>query len=182
MAGPISPRSFDEGARTGIAAQNPGRALPIGRGYAHINMPKGPNRPIEHRGKWRIRWTDENGRRRSEVHDDRAGAKLALKRHQLEVAERAAGLRPAAIGDQRFEELCAEWPATRTAKTRSKRDDESMIRVHLSLLRAMMRHAVDIGWLAIAPKIKLYRVAVVTANFRFLRTAEEVRRFLGRRS
>lgn len=49
---------------------------------------------------------------------------------------------------------------------------------HLSLLISMLRHAHDIGWLAVVPKITKYRLPTASASFRYLRTADEVRRFL----
>jgi hypothetical protein len=44
--------------------------------------------PTEHYGKWRIRWTDENGVRRSEVFATKDAAALALRRNALAVEER----------------------------------------------------------------------------------------------
>ena len=44
-------------------------------------------KPTKHRDKWRIRWTDHVGKRRSEVHERYADAEVALFRHRLEVAE-----------------------------------------------------------------------------------------------
>jgi integrase len=48
----------------------------------------------------------------------------------------------------------------------------------LTLLVSMLRHAIDIGWLAVVPKIRKYRIKVGDSSFRYLRNAEEVRRFL----
>ena len=49
---------------------------------------------------------------------------------------------------------------------------------HLTLLKSMFNCAVDLGWLARAPKIKKPRVALFTSDFRYLRTTEEIDRFL----
>lgn len=178
------------------------------------HMAKGPNKPIKQRGKWRIRWTDANGGRRSEVHGTHQDAKLALSRRLVEVEEQLRGLRGLAPVDRTFDELCKEWIDTRAARKRSKKTDESLIRAHLlpafgdkrltligvrdveafkaarahlhknsvnhslSLLISMLRHAHDIGWLAVVPKITKYRLPSASASYRYLRTADEVRRFL----
>ncbi len=39
-------------------------------------------KPIKHRGKWRIRWKDSNGKRRSEVFADYNDAKRAASRRR----------------------------------------------------------------------------------------------------
>jgi integrase len=49
---------------------------------------------------------------------------------------------------------------------------------HLSLLISMMRHAHDLSWIAVVPKIAKYRITVAASDFRYLRTSDEVRRFL----
>jgi len=177
-------------------------------------MPKGPNKPIKQRGKWRIRWTDANGARKSEVHGTHRDAELALRRHLVGAEEELRGLRGLAPLDHTLDELCKEWLDTRAARKRSKKTDESLIRVHLSkafggkrlteigvreveafkasraylhknsvnhslsLLISMLRHAHDIGWLAVIPKITKYRLPSASASYRYLRTADEVRRFL----
>ena len=50
-------------------------------------------KPTRHRDKWRIRWTDHTGKRRSEVYERYNDAEVALLRHQLEVAEVKRGHR-----------------------------------------------------------------------------------------
>jgi hypothetical protein len=59
--------------------------------------PKRPRRktgePKKHGSSWRIRWTDENGHRQSEVHTSQRDGKLALRRHLVETEERKRGLR-----------------------------------------------------------------------------------------
>lgn len=177
-------------------------------------MAKGPNKPIKQRGKWRIRWTDANGARRSEVHRTHQDAKLALSRKLVEAEEQVRGLRKLVPLEHTVDELCKEWLDTRAARKRSKKTDESLIRAHLlpafggkrltelgvreieafkaarahlhknsvnhalSLLISMLRHAHDIGWLAVVPKVTKYRLPSVSSSFRYLRTADEVRRFL----
>ena len=50
-------------------------------------------KPVRQRGKWRVRWVDENGMRRSAVYADRKTASQELKRREAEVVEIKAGLR-----------------------------------------------------------------------------------------
>jgi hypothetical protein len=50
-------------------------------------------RPVKFRGKWRIRWFDEFGKRQSDVFDDYKHAAAELRRHQHEVEEVRRGLR-----------------------------------------------------------------------------------------
>lgn len=49
---------------------------------------------------------------------------------------------------------------------------------HLTLLKSMFNVAVDLGWLGRAPKIKKPRIAMFSTDFRYLRTTEEIDRFL----
>src|SRR5262245_11895761 len=88
-------------------------------------------RPIRHGNKWRIRWVDDHGARRSEVFVNRKDAELALNRRRVEAEERTRGLRRLAPVDHTFDELCELWRTTRGATKRSLRTDESFIRAHL---------------------------------------------------
>lgn len=56
--------------------------------------------------------------------------------------------------------------------------DKKTIANHLTLLISMLNVAVDLGWLAKAPKIKKPRVPLFTRDFHYLRTDDEIRRFL----
>jgi integrase len=49
---------------------------------------------------------------------------------------------------------------------------------HLTLLGAMLNAARDIGWLAVAPRIRKPKVRIFGNDFSYLRTDEEVRTFL----
>lgn len=172
-------------------------------------------RPIRHGSKWRIRWVDESGIRRSEVFANKKDAELALNRRHVEAEERARGLRRLAPIDHTFKDLCELWVTTRGANKRSLRTDESMIRSHLmpafgekrileigtaeaemfkakrrgkltentvnhhlSLLISMLRHAKEIGWLDEVPLIRKHRIRTITEDFSYLRTKDEIRRFL----
>lgn len=49
---------------------------------------------------------------------------------------------------------------------------------HLTLLGAMLNAARDIGWLAIVPRIRKPKVRIFSADYSYLRTDEEIGRFL----
>jgi integrase len=49
---------------------------------------------------------------------------------------------------------------------------------HLTLLGAMLNVAKEIGWLAVVPRIRKPKVRIFSADFSYLRTDEEIRRFL----
>jgi integrase len=87
--------------------------------------------PVRHRGKWRIRWFDELGRRQSEVHDDHRDAVRALRAHEVRVDEIKRGVRRPEILDKTFDELADYWIANRVPQKRSGNHDESIIRCHL---------------------------------------------------
>jgi integrase len=166
----------------------------------------------EVRGRFQIRWTAATGERRAESYATREEAELELARRGVEKKEERLGLRAPSSGPHLFDELCTEWLTVRAARKRSKRTDESFIRVHLlpafgglrlseisfqgierykaskrhlhpntidhhlTLLGSMLRHAKDVGWISELPKIKKYRPK--TESYRWLQSAEEVRRFL----
>lgn len=88
-------------------------------------------RPIRSRDKWRIRWIDESGTRRSEVFDSYRDAEYELRRRQAEVAEIKRGLRRARPADKTFGELCDYWIEHRLPRKRSQKDDLSILRRHL---------------------------------------------------
>ena len=50
-------------------------------------------KPVKHRDKWRIRWFDENGKRRSEDYDEYKNAQYKLSQPQAAVEEIRRGLR-----------------------------------------------------------------------------------------
>lgn len=45
-----------------------------------MSRPRG-SKPVRQRGRWRIRWTDSTGKRRSEVYDSEKDAAFSLRRH-----------------------------------------------------------------------------------------------------
>lgn len=85
-------------------------------------------RPIKHRGKWRIRWNDARGERRSEVYDDFRSAHVALGRHLADVDEVRKGLRAPDPPSKTFDDLCDLWIEKRVPRKRSGKNDESVIR------------------------------------------------------
>jgi hypothetical protein len=63
-------------------------------------------KPTKHRGKWRILWLDEKGRRQSAVFDDYKRAQTELRRRHVEVEEIKRGIRNAAPPDKIFDDHC----------------------------------------------------------------------------
>src|SRR5262245_25885994 len=85
-------------------------------------------RPIKHRGRWRIRWPDQTGKRQSEVHDDYKAAQVALSRHYAEVDEVRRGLRSPDPPDKTFDDLRDLWVEKRVPQKRSGDNDKSVLR------------------------------------------------------
>ncbi|MGO8998687.1 MAG: tyrosine-type recombinase/integrase [Polyangiaceae bacterium] len=85
-------------------------------------------KPIKHRGKWRIRWFDSNGVRRSEVYDDFAAARSAQRDHETEVDRIKLGLRSPEPLEKTFNDLCDLWIEKRVPKKRDGRNDKSIIK------------------------------------------------------
>jgi integrase len=173
-------------------------------------------KPIKHGSKWRVRWMDEAGVRRSAVFDTYKEAELASARVQLEVDETRRGLRPPAdTQNVTFDELGDRWMEFRAAHKRSSRSDRSILDRHLrptfgkkklpevtvaeidafkskllrkvkpktvhnilTLLVAMLNYAVDLGWLAKPPRVRKPKIVLNPHEFRYLRTENEIRRFL----
>lgn len=170
--------------------------------------------PVLHRGKWRIRWVDEHGKRQSAVFEDKKEAEFRLRQEQLRVEEVRRGLRAARPGDRLCHELFDYWLAKRAPRKRSYACDVSIIKRHLrpafghlklrevnvqtiddyvaakstlrkqtvrnqlTLLRTMLALAVDLGWLSSLPKVVKPKVRLLSQDYRWLRTQEEVDRFL----
>jgi hypothetical protein len=101
-------------------------------------------KPVKHRGRWRLRWTDEHGRRRSEVADDYREACFRLAEHQAQVEQVKRGLRSPAPPDKNFNDLADYWIANRVPQKRSPKDHTSIIRCHLRPFFGAMRLR-DIG-------------------------------------
>jgi integrase len=169
-------------------------------------------RPVKHYGRWRIRWLDARGERRSEVFEKHRDAELALQRHEVEAEEIRRGLRPAPLESRTFGELADYWLEHRASRKRSEKDDQSIIRRHLrpafgalplvevdvvridalitsiggkktlhnilTLLISMLNLAVELNWLVKRPRVRKPRIALVSHDFRYLRTKEEIDKFL----
>ncbi len=88
-------------------------------------------KPTKHYDKWRIRWTDERGKRRSDVFDDFKTASHELKKRETEAEEIKQGLRAPAPLHKTFNEICDYWLNNRLPQKRSQKDDQSIIRTHL---------------------------------------------------
>src|SRR5687767_3941991 len=87
-------------------------------------------KPVRHRGKWRIRWVDEHGHRRSEVYDSHSDAAFKLTQHENEAEEVRRGFRLPTVPDKTMGELFDYWIAHRASQKRSGKNDESIIRRH----------------------------------------------------
>jgi integrase len=88
-------------------------------------------KPTKHRGKWRVRWVDDQGRRQSAVFDDYRRAQTELSLRQVDAEEIKRGIRNAAPPEKTFNDLCDYWIEKRAPRKRSRKDDESIIRRHL---------------------------------------------------
>lgn len=173
------------------------------------------SKPAPHYGKWRIRWTDENGNRHSEVHEKYEDAKYALNRHEVLVQEIKRGLLLPTIPDKTFGDAADYWIEKRVIHKRSAAADISMIKNHLrpffgsillkrisafhidnyidskggeldpktvynqlTLFTSILNLAVDLSWLAKAPKIRKPKIILNDSDFCYLRDEEEIDIFL----
>ena len=173
------------------------------------------SKPTKHYGGWRIRWTDEQGVRRSAVYPDKKQATLELQRRKLEVEERRRGLRAAEIAPKTFAAIADYWEKNRAPQKRSSKDDLSILKQlraafgdlslaepaawlpaidkyaasrshlnkktvanHLTLLGSLLRLAVELEWMPRLPQFRKPKVRLMSQDFSFLRTDEEISRFL----
>lgn len=88
-------------------------------------------KPTKHYGKWRIRWTDPDGVRRSEVFEKFKDAEFQLRKHLTESEEIRRGDRQKINGAARFTDIVEYWLNNRTPLKRNSKDDKSIIRCHL---------------------------------------------------
>jgi integrase len=171
-------------------------------------------KPVRHRGRWRIRWFDHQGRRQSEVYDDHRDAAFKLREHQQAAEEIKRGLRRPIAAPRTFAELFDYWESVRVPQKRSGLNDSSIIRKHLrpvlgpvqvreidvakvddltgklvrlnpktisnilTLLISMLNLAVDLEWIDRTPRIRKPKARSASSDFRYLRTEDEIRRFL----
>ena len=88
-------------------------------------------KPVKHYGRWRIRWTDEHGKRHSLNFDTYSDAISDLRRRELEVDEIQRGYRAPRIVDKTFADLCDYWLTKRLPLKRHEAADRSIIKCHL---------------------------------------------------
>lgn len=172
-------------------------------------------KPRKHYGRWRIRWTDENGKRHSQVFDDRDQAALELQRRKLEAVERKRGLRPGPPPLKKFSDAADYWEKNRVPFKRSGNSDLGILKQlrtafgdlslsdptcwvpaidmykaskrhlndktlvnHLTLLGSIFRLSVDLGWMTKVPRIPKPKIRIISADYCYLRTEEEITKFL----
>lgn len=82
-------------------------------------------------GHWRIKWHDENGKRRSATFQTYREAVYQQNLRESETTEISRGLRSPTPTPRKFIELCEKFLACRSSQKRRPRDDEGIIRVHL---------------------------------------------------
>jgi hypothetical protein len=109
--------------------------------------------PIKHYGKWRIRWTDENGQRHSASFDHHKDAAYCLRQKELETENIKRGFKAPVIANKMFAEICEYWLTHRTAFKRSPRDDQLTIKNHLLPFFGHLR-LVDIN----LERVDLYKI------------------------
>lgn len=170
-------------------------------------------RPYKYRNGWRIKFTDEFGKRRSAFYFDYKDAERALLEKKNEVALIKEG-RATRIEDKRFNELCEYWLQNVAPLKRAKKDQFSIIEKHLRpffgdillkeislehgqryitskdeltpktvsnhlvVLISMLNFAKDMKWLLEVPKIRKPKVVKNSKAFLYLKTDEEIERFL----
>ncbi len=171
-------------------------------------------KPVKHGNKWRIRWLDANGVRQSLVFDRYNDAVAADAKLQSDAEEIRRGSRAPLPPPKRFDDIVAYWLANRAIHKRSRKDDASIIRRHLTpafggkllvevtvleidafrvskaalapktvlnlltLLGSILRAACELGWIVRVPPLHKPKVRLHDSDFHFLRSEDEIRRFL----
>jgi hypothetical protein len=88
-------------------------------------------RPVRFRDRWRIRWIDHDGKRRSAVFDSEREAQIELDARRTEAREIRRGLRKAPPQEKTFDQIAHYWLEHRTPLKRNPHDDRSIVRKHL---------------------------------------------------
>ena len=89
------------------------------------------NKPEKRNGKYRIRYYDHRGKRRSKTFETYRSAERALRKLQAEAQEIQAGVKPEPMPSRTFSDLCDYWLEHRASRKKSAKDDESILRRHL---------------------------------------------------
>ena len=77
-------------------------------------------------GKWRIRWTDHEGNRQSQVFSKKEDAEFRLKTELLNTERITRGLTEGIVPIS-FDGLCDKWLLLKTPGKRKPKDDISII-------------------------------------------------------
>lgn len=168
----------------------------------------------KHGKKWRLRWTDEQGQRRSACFQRRNDAEKARARNQAQVDAIKRGEERRIDEAKSFADLTHHWLHVHAIDKRSLNDDRSILRAHLTpvfgnmrlmditseeiskykaertklssktvhnhltLLRAMLQVAHDLGWIYNIPRIRKPKISYCDADYSYLKDDEEIARFL----
>jgi len=89
------------------------------------------SKPVRHRNKWRIRWFDADGHRRSKTFSTYRDAEKALAMYQVEAERISVGLSPKPAPKKTFDDLCDYWLEHRTTRKKNSKDDRSVINASL---------------------------------------------------
>ena len=88
-------------------------------------------KPTKEYSRWRIRWWDAGGKRRSETHATYKAAEKALFLHQAEADEIKHGIRLGPPPDKAFRDLADYWLEHRASRKKNPKDDRSIINTSL---------------------------------------------------
>lgn len=81
------------------------------------------SKPRKEEGKWRIRWWDATGKRRSETHATYKAAEKALFLRQAEADEIKHGIRLGPPPDKTFNDLADYWLEHRASRKKNPEDE-----------------------------------------------------------
>lgn len=111
------------------------------------------------------------------IFDDRREAAFQLQQRELEAEECWGGLREARTEPKAFSELADYWEKNRVPQKRSGHHDESILRRHLRPSFGAVTLG-NLGWMTKVPRIRKPRVRLISQDYSYLRTDDEIARFL----
>ena len=87
--------------------------------------------PRKFRDRWRITWTDYDGKRHFRLFERKGDAQRFQDARRAEAERVKTGMEARPPEPRTFDQLCAYWLEHRAATKRSPKDDTSMIEAHL---------------------------------------------------